>query len=480
MEITHRNLEQIYPTIDQSILPIALQCGEYQDVKEMLAYYNKEEDLKEIVDLFCEKLTKHIEKQAVLQTKRTPKQSVKSSENQVKEKPKKEKSVKEKKVKQVKEKPEKPKPTAVERISPDVAVVKRYVNMYNKVKTESQILAFIKFIQKAIAEKVLRKTDTYAEEVKHIQKQLTKCYNIMGDDITIKFDDKTLEKYKKIANSFVVSDSVKLFKSFLTFMSNPKDRIAAKLLLSKCPNPKTDLEKSVVKTLRSIVDDGLIEISDQELNGILEYVGDDSDFDLSGFQKKKSIQQGNHIVNSEDLAKMHFETLPITGNYQKLIGTPSTNFKAMVYGSPGSGKTTFCLMFAEYLCKKHDKKVLFASIEEGINHTLQEKLNRMNATNPNLDIANHLPDDLTPYDVIFLDSVNTFGFDVKKLRLLSKSYPDKIFIWIFQTTKKGVFRGANEYQHDCDVVIEVKNYVASTENKKNRFNGNGTFQIFQQ
>ena len=96
--------------------------------------------------------------------------------------------------------------------------------------------------------------------------------------------------------------------------------------------------------------------------------------------------------------------------------------------------------------------------------------------NPN--IAEHLPKNLDPFDVIILDNVNTFGFDSAALRSLCKKYLDKIFIWIFQTTKNGMFRGSQEYQHDCDVAIEVKNGVATTENHKNRFGANGTFEIF--
>lgn len=33
--------------------------------------------------------------------------------------------------------------------------------------------------------------------------------------------------------------------------------------------------------------------------------------------------------------------------------------------------------------------------------------------------------------------------------------PTKSFVFIFQSTKNGKFRGANSFQHDVDIVIEV-------------------------
>ncbi|MCL2682227.1 MAG: AAA family ATPase [Bacteroidales bacterium] len=494
MKVTVKNLSEIYPTLDQSILPKSVQQDEYDFIEGILDSYGDDETFTKLADRFCERLTKALEatssgnnKTSRKVTKATPnanpqkavvpKKPIKIIEKLTKKKTK-------KTTKSVKEKVEKPKPKAVEKIPADVAIIKRYVNLHKKDKTKKQILDFIKAIQKAIAEKVLRKSDKYAEQIQNIQKQLTKCYRNMSNWVLIELDKKTLEQYKAIVNSVVVSDSVKLFKSFLKWMSAP-DKDSATLILTKCQCPTTDLEKSVVRTLKTYIKNGEYDISEQELNGICDAVGvsglgevdDDDDNDFSDYQKKKNAQNAG-IVNSEDFARMQFDTLKLTGDYQKIIGTPSTNFVAMVFGCPGSGKTTFCLKLAEYLCKNHDKNVLFSTIEEGINHTFQEKLKRMQAIHPNLSIADFLPDDLEQFDVVILDSVNTFGFDSKKLRSLCDVYPDKIFIWIFQTTKNGVFRGSQEYQHDCDVVIEVKNGVATTENHKNRFGANGIFEIF--
>jgi DNA replication protein DnaC len=467
MKITAKNLKEIYLKLDYYVLPKELQRDEYDIIVDtMLDNYDADDTIKEFVDLFCEKLTEYVEKSGVPQKtveKETKEKAIKPAKAKVEKvvKPKKEKAVK----------PEKPKPKEIEKIPADVAFIKRYANFHKKTKTKKQVWDLLKAIQKAIAEKVLRKSDKYAEHIEHIQKQLTKCYRTMGNSIAVQLDEKAYEMYKTIANSLVVSDSVKMFKAFLRFHSNPDDQVAREIL-TKAISPKTELEKSVVNSLKSYISNKTINISDQELNGIYDAVGE------TKTEKKKYVVNAKSVVNSEDFVKMKFDTLQLTGDFGRLIGVPSANFVAMVYGSPGSGKTSFCLKLADYLCRNHNKQILFATIEQGLNHTFKETLQRMRAVHPNLNIAERLPENLEPYDVIILDSVNTFKFDSKKLRSLRETNPDKIFIWIFQTTKTGVFRGSQEYQHDCDVVIAVKNGTASTENQKNRFGTNGTFIVY--
>ena len=55
-------------------------------------------------------------------------------------------------------------------------------------------------------------------------------------------------------------------------------------------------------------------------------------------------------------------------------------------------------------------------------------------------------------------------------------YPDKSFIYIFQTTKEGKFRGANTFQHDVDSVIEVPEKSKAVQ--YGRFNAGGEVSIF--
>jgi predicted ATP-dependent serine protease len=139
------------------------------------------------------------------------------------------------------------------------------------------------------------------------------------------------------------------------------------------------------------------------------------------------------------------------------------------------GKSYLCVEFAGYLARNHGK-VLYVANEEGLNYTLQEKLNDKNVKHPNLYVTATIPDSLTDFDFIFLDSVNRLGLAPEDLRALKAKYPAKSFIYIFQATKQGNFKGENSFQHDVDVVIEVPEKGNAVQ--MGRFNQGGKMQIF--
>ena len=139
------------------------------------------------------------------------------------------------------------------------------------------------------------------------------------------------------------------------------------------------------------------------------------------------------------------------------------------------GKSYLCIEFAGYLARNHGK-VLYVAKEEGLDYTLQNKLNETNVKHPNFYVASQLPASLSEFDFIFLDSVSKLGLHPDDLNRLKKQYPTKSFIFIFQTTKDGRFRGANTFQHDVDVVIEVPEKGKAVQ--MGRFNQGGEIEIF--
>jgi hypothetical protein len=111
--------------------------------------------------------------------------------------------------------------------------------------------------------------------------------------------------------------------------------------------------------------------------------------------KLNGVDNKPAIMNSMDFVNMEFETLGFTGKWLELIGDPSSNFTAMVFGKPKMGKSYLCVDFAGYLARNHGK-VLYVAKEEGLDYTLQQKLNDKNVKHPNLFVASILPDDLSP------------------------------------------------------------------------------------
>lgn len=196
---------------------------------------------------------------------------------------------------------------------------------------------------------------------------------------------------------------------------------------------------------------------------------------LNGIEEEETKPKQN-LMSSIEFANLHFNSIGFTGKWLDLIGDPSPGFTAMVFGKPKMGKSYLCVDFAGYLARNHGT-VLYVANEEKLDATLQMKLNDKDVKHENLFVSDYLPEDLSKYQFIILDSVNKLGLNPKDLDNLKRKNPGKSFIFIFQTTKDGNFKGANSYQHDVDVVIEIPEKGKATQ--FGRFNAGGEMNIFE-
>jgi hypothetical protein len=197
---------------------------------------------------------------------------------------------------------------------------------------------------------------------------------------------------------------------------------------------------------------------------------------LSGVEEVQEVKPKQNLMNSIDFANLHFNSIGFSGKWLNLIGDPSPGFTAMVFGRPKMGKSYLCVDFAGYLARNHGT-VLYVANEEKLDATLQMKLNDTDVKHENLFVSDYLPEDLSKYQFIILDSVNKLGLSPQDLEKLKRNNPGKSFIFIFQTTKDGKFKGANSYQHDVDVVIEVQERGKATQ--FGRFNQGSEMSIFE-
>jgi hypothetical protein len=122
---------------------------------------------------------------------------------------------------------------------------------------------------------------------------------------------------------------------------------------------------------------------------------------------------------------MQFNTIGLKGKWLNLIGDPSPNFSTMVFGKPKMGKSYLCIDFAGHLARHHGK-VVYVAVEEGLGLTLMQKLNDKDVKHSNLFVASVLPSDLSPYDFIFLDSVNKLGLSAEEFNFTKKTIPYKV------------------------------------------------------
>jgi len=476
-------------------LPAALKNGD-KLVKGAAANnwsaYHSNENIKRVVDAYLVKLNEWVgknpqKKKETEKTKPVKKTVVTKEKKTVAKKP-------EKKEKANGKATTGKEATQVEKILLEVAFIKRYAGLHGKVKTQDEILRFLNGLQKAILEKRIRKASPYASEIEKIQNNLIKCYEKMGDSIEITIDKKTLEHFEEIAHSQKTMLSVTYLKQYISLHGKKNVKDKAKVLFTKIKNavskakivkndPYAEKLNAVYNALNKYIDGSTTAplISKSELNGLFSYIARQ--------QRKKKVAKHLHkiyelehgmsgtgdedleepstaeIIPSTELAGMEFETIGLQGKYRELIGDPCVGFSAMVYGLPKSGKSTLCIDFAKYLAQHHGK-VLYCAIEEKFGYTLKEKVERLHAIDPNLFVSETVPEDLSDYDFVFIDSVSRADMDIEELRSLSNNNPRTSFVFIFHSTKNGNFRGMNQFAHDVDVIVKVE---------KGKAIGNGRF-----
>jgi hypothetical protein len=436
--------------------------------------YRTNENIKRVVDAYFKKLDEYITQNPVKPTaeKKAPVKAATS-----------------KPVKKVSTPVKKAAPVVtyktdnVEHLDTDVQFIKRYAAMHGKVKSQAQILTLIHSLQKAILERRIRKTSTYAKEIETMQQQLISCYEQMGEMAEIKIDAKNLKRYLEIAHSQTGMLSIALLKAYVSLNGKRDVKDKAERLFNRIKKAVeqgkiTKSDKYATKlddafqTLKSFIDgqSKMLNINKAQLNGLMGIVGGEL------FPKNKGVSgmdDNGMIVNSGELLKMDFQTIGLQGKYRELIGDPSVGFFAMVFGLPKSGKSTMCLDFANHLAANHGK-VLYCAIEEGFGYTLKEKIERLKANHPNLFVTDRVPEHLDQFNFVFIDSVSKAGLEVSDMDEMRKMNPNTSFIFIYHTTKEGKFRGVNAHAHEVDVIIEVEKGKATSTG---RFNAGGSVGV---
>jgi hypothetical protein len=449
-------------------------------------FYHEDKTIKKVIDGYFSKLETYLSEH----------KTVAKKEQNVNQAPKKERSIKKSKgnkspiKSQSAIKTEEDDITYVERIPEEIRFIKRYLVLNEKSKTKDELLPFIKSLQKAIVEKRIRKTSPYHKQIEYIQEKLINAYNTFKGRTEIKIQDKVLNEFSKIVAEEKVMPAVQLIKKYIRLNGQSDVKDKAKKLFEQMKKfssqhqiSKTDKNWQALHRMYKNLEDYIknnskvLEIESSELNGLNGFLEGCNCESLSGvdIESTEISFDKPQVMNSIDFANMRFPTIGFTGKYFDLIGDPAPGFTVMVYGKPKMGKSMLCIDFAKYLAQNHGK-VLYVAKEEGLYKTLQDKIKEIKALDSNMDVANNLLSDLRGYDFIFLDSVNKLELTVNDLNNLKRKYPKASFIYVFQSTKDGNFRGVNEFQHEVDSVIEVPQLGKAVQ--FGRFNQGGEMNIF--
>lgn len=173
------------------------------------------------------------------------------------------------------------------------------------------------------------------------------------------------------------------------------------------------------------------------------------------------------LISSKELANLPLHGRSIKGF--ECFGRLPDSWLILLWGLPGTGKTTLSLRFAAAT----KERVLYCSIEQGQGESIIKTLIDWEIRQDDLVISDarntrEVRQDLIEYnpDILILDSITALG-----ATLLHKKT-----VWIAQATKSGEYRGSMEFAHDADIVCCLKD-KGEVEIVKNRFGDTGLFKI---
>ncbi len=401
------------------------------------------------------------------------------------------------------------KPKGVDSIREEVRFIKRFVGFHNRVKSPNAVLVFIKGLQRAIVQKLIRKTSPFAKEIEMIQDKLVKAYNKMKGDESFSINGKDLGRLVAIAGGEQVYPSISVIKRFVGLQDNADekkinafikyiDNLFKSKKLTK-NDPYVDKVKAIYKSIKNRKGDK-IPIGKAELNGlegVISACGCTHDLGKIYNTKGRRLRQCRSkkysdaargacshnkglsgVLTAEEMANRKLDLLPFYSFWETVFGRPSKNFTAMFHGEPHHGKTILLLKFANFLAANFGR-VLYVSSEEFASPTMSAKVKEfVNPLSERLHFAENLNDpELSNYDFVILDSVNDLGLKLNQYKELRKQYPETAFIFILQHTKSGEFRGGKDWEHLAEIVGEIHRGAVTIT--KNRYSDKTSFDFFR-
>lgn len=378
----------------------------------------------------------------------------------------------------------------VERISDELKFIKRFVYLNNKAKTRNQIRLFISALQKAIRERRITKSSTYAEEIMNVQDLLLQLHERFKNDrekIEVEIDENLLNDFLSIVGLESEMASIKLIKSFINLQGKIIENRKAVLLLNRIDRAirtnkvtkkdkyweqindiKSDLETFIKKN----EGEGILKVEPQALNG-LSGILSDCGCDMTKTVKNKPLRldvekltkqylasqkslngDEGFFMSSMELDNLEFEHVGLDGRWLQLIGDPAVGARIAVYGDPKIGKSYLMIEFAGDLAKS-GKRVLYVTKEEGKSATLLKKFQETCSKHPNLFVTDYIPENIGEYDFVFFDSVSKCKLTPENLLAIKWAFPRTVKVEIHQVTKEGKARGFNDFIHDVDSIIRL-------------------------
>ena len=148
------------------------------------------------------------------------------------------------------------------------------------------------------------------------------------------------------------------------------------------------------------------------------------------------------FFSNNNIVQTKHKTIPFTGDWFDSFGTPATTGSWIIYGTSGSGKTSFALKLAKYLT--NFDRVLYWSLEQGNTQTFQKSWKREKMKDCGTDIM--LADEEEDFssiikkmnarrgqNILIIDSLTPLKgkmFNIIAYERFRKQMKNKLIIWL--------------------------------------------------
>lgn len=421
--------------------------------------------------------------------------------------------------------------TPVRQVSLALRFIKRYALLNGKTLSLKQLSAFIKTLQKAMFTQQIRATDPHQQTIYHIQDELVNTYNNSDADSKIKFTITNVEKYKTLAKSENEMLSVKLLKKYVGLIgASDKEKqhklykeISEAIHSGKITDTdvlKPQLETAIKNLHGAFSQHGKLNVSDAELSGLqglgflptmiaaavgrgIEHFAHKAltkNNTVSGLgcacQEHKTIEpkkepqpmqttpveikENNTVMGVNEARALKFDLIGLDGMYLKLIGEACRPTSFFIYGPGGSGKSSFTLLFSNYMAQKGNR-VLYVAGEQHGTPVFTKMLERLNIQDSqNFGIVKRIGEhDLKKYDIIAIDSKDSLNYSLEDFIHQREQNPHLTFVILSQGTKAGGFTGTEKWRNEVDSLIYCASLMAYTNQDKNRWGGSAEIDILK-
>jgi len=335
-----------------------------------------------------------------------------------------------------------------------VRLISRYIGIHGKTNVKEKAERLLKAIKNALTRKQITSSDPYLNEVKKVEKNLQEF--IDAKKVKLHINKVDLKGLMGIPGVGLIKYSHDLKKGDSVFTPLGKKGIVNRIVGNTAYLEEFPEDSFNVNFLERIARKAPGRARNRFRNNV----------------------SGLGAITAAQLSDIDYDTYGFTCKWLNLIGDPAIPFSLMFWSKPGKGKSTLAIELVKYMIQNFARKALFVAKEEGLSYTLKDKFTRLNAFDDNIHIVAEMPEDLSGYDVVALDSATRLKMQPDDFVKLKKKFPSTTFILVFQATSDGSYRGNKEWEHEVDVSIYInENGYAKAE--KTRFGGTGTLKVFK-